>query len=75
MTAITITKDVLGGKPRISGTRMSVDTIGDYISNGYGIKEIKKDYPHLTNEEIEVALEYLERRSAKERKSLDSSSK
>lgn len=74
MTAIITTKNVLGGKPRISGTRMSVDVIGSYITKGYGTDEIKKDYPHLKDGEIKVALKYIEDKAAKERKSLEPAS-
>ena len=75
MTAIKITKGILGGKPRISGTRMSVDAIGDYLSHGYGIKEIKHDYPHLSDDEINAALIYIEKKASAERKSLESATK
>ena len=75
MTAIKITKGVLGGKPRISGTRISVDVIGGYLSHGYGIKEIKQDYPHLSDDEIDVALSYIEKKAMVERKSLESTTK
>ena len=70
MVKIVKTKSVLGGKPRISGTRISVDLIVSYVSSGYGIKEIKRDYPHLTREQIAAALAYIEKRSAEERKSI-----
>jgi len=74
MTAIIKSKGVLGGKPRISGTRMSVNVISDYLTHGYGVKEIKRDYPHLTDGQIDVALIYLEKKAATERKSLESAS-
>lgn len=70
MAKIIRTKTILGGKPRISGTRISVDLIGSYIAAGYGIREIKRDYPHLTKDQIVIALEYLEKRSAHERTKL-----
>jgi len=75
MTAIITSKGILGGKPRISGTRMSVDAISDYLSHGYGIKEIKHDYPHLSDDEIDVALSYIEKKAMVERKSLESTTK
>jgi len=66
MTKIICTKGVLSGKPRISGTRISVDLIADYITSGYGIGEIKRDYPHLTKEQIKSALKYIENKAVQE---------
>lgn len=75
MTAIITSKGILGGKPRISGTLMSVDAISDYLTHGYGVKEIKRDYPHFTDSQIDIALKYLEKKVAEERKSLESAAK
>jgi len=59
MKMIVESQDVLGGKPRIDGTRISVGTIISYFINGYSIHDIKRDYPHLTDEQIEAAREYV----------------
>ncbi len=67
MTKIVSTKGILGGKPRISGTRISVDLISSYIACGYNVKEIKKSYPHLTNDQINSALKYIAKRATDER--------
>jgi uncharacterized protein (DUF433 family) len=53
-------KTVLNGRPAIAGTRISVDHISTYVSNGYGVEEIQKAYPHLTDEQIAAALSYLD---------------
>jgi len=71
MTGITQTINVLGGKPRIKGTRISVGVVNDYLSAGYGINEIKRDYPHLTDEQIDNALNYLEKKAQRERVKLE----
>jgi len=60
MAAIANSINILGGKPHIKGTRMSVDTIVDYLSNGYTVKDIQKDYPHLSKEQIQAALDYIQ---------------
>lgn len=49
---------ILGGKPIISGTRISVELIMDRISSGMSIKEILEDYPHLTTKQVQAALSY-----------------
>lgn len=49
---------ILGGKPVIAGTRISVELILDRISAGMNEKEILIDYPHLTTEQIQAAVAY-----------------
>lgn len=49
---------VLGGKPVIAGTRISVELIMDFLAAGMTIQEIMKDYPELKKEEILTAIEY-----------------
>lgn len=68
MTRIMSTKTILGGKKRIAGTRISVDLVASYLSQGYGVVELKRDYPHLTIEQIQAAIDYLDKqvRYAKE---------
>ncbi|MBI2338240.1 DUF433 domain-containing protein [Candidatus Daviesbacteria bacterium] len=49
---------ILGGKPVIAGTRISVELILDKISAGMSEKEILQDYPHLTSKQIQTAVAY-----------------
>lgn len=57
--AIVKTADVLHGKPRISGTRLGVFTIGESIrEGGQTVEEILDAYPDLTVEQVEAALAY-----------------
>ncbi len=71
MSAIVSNKNILSGKPRIQNTRMSVNIISSYLASGYGIKDIKRDYPHLTDEQIKAAINYLDQRIHKERGKLE----
>lgn len=57
---IVSTPDTLGGKKRIAGTRISVDLIYNYV-RANKINQIKKDYPHLTREQIDAARRYVAR--------------
>lgn len=70
-SAIISTKGFLGGKPRIRGTRMSVDVINSYLSSGCDVEDIKKDYPHLTKKQIKAAMDYLDDKLHKERNKLE----
>lgn len=56
---ITQDPDILGGKPVIAGTRMSVETILELLSSGIEMKEILKEYSFLKKEHIQAALDYV----------------
>ena len=58
---ITQDPDILGGKPIIKGTRMSVESILELLASGVEINEILKDYPILKKEHILAAVEYASR--------------
>lgn len=50
--------NILGGKPIIAGTRISVELILDKLVAGMNEKEILEDYPHLSVEQIKAVLGY-----------------
>lgn len=56
---------ILGGKPIIAGTRISVELILDKIAAGMNEKDILQDYPHLTSEQIHAAVSYAKKVVAK----------
>jgi len=49
---------VLVGKPVIKGTRIAVEFLLDLLANGWTHEQILKNYPHLTEEDIQAALHY-----------------
>lgn len=49
---------ILGGKPIIKGTRISIEFILELFASGASRDAILKDYPHLTAEDIEQAVRY-----------------
>ncbi len=49
---------ILGGKPVIAGTRISVQLILEKIRDGWTIEDLLDDYPHVTREQIIAALAY-----------------
>lgn len=55
---ITADPEILGGKPVIKGTRISVELILSLIASGLTDKDILTDYPHLKSDDIKAALEY-----------------
>ena len=55
---ITANPMILGGKPIIRGTRISVEFILDLLSADVSEKEFLEDYPHLIKEDILACLKY-----------------
>ncbi|NLX97843.1 MAG: DUF433 domain-containing protein [Rhodopirellula sp.] len=49
---------ILGGKPVIKGTRISVELILEWMGSGASRDEIVLRHPHLTAEDVEQALAF-----------------
>lgn len=58
MDRVVIDPGVLVGKPVIKGTRIPVYLIVEFLANGVSEREILKQYPDLTKEDIRAALMY-----------------
>jgi uncharacterized protein (DUF433 family) len=58
---ITANPNILGGKPIIQGTRISVEFILDLLASQVSEEGILEDYPHLTKEDIHACLRYAAR--------------
>lgn len=52
---------ILGGKPCIRGTRISVEFVLELLASGATQEEILRTYPHLTAEQLKAALSYAAR--------------
>ena len=52
---------VLGGKPCIRGTRISVEFILELIASGASRDDIIRDWPNLAAEDVEEAVLYAAR--------------
>jgi uncharacterized protein (DUF433 family) len=46
------------GSPSVLNTRITVEHIAHYFNEGWGVKDIQRDLPQLTREEIEAAVHY-----------------
>ena len=57
-TRIEANPEILGGKPCIKGTRISVELILELVASGGSIEEIVKAYPHLTAAGVQEAILY-----------------
>lgn len=69
---IRLDPNVMGGKPCIRGTRITVGLIVGLIAAGRTVDEILGAYPDLTREDISAALTYAAWR-AEERELSDAS--
>jgi uncharacterized protein (DUF433 family) len=49
---------ILGGKPVIKGTRISVELILEWMASGASRDEIIARHPHLSAEDVEQALAF-----------------
>jgi uncharacterized protein (DUF433 family) len=50
--------DILGGKPVVRGTRISVELILEYLAEGAPVSEILEAYDHLTEDDIRAAVAF-----------------
>lgn len=53
--------EILGGKPCIKGTRISVEFILELIASGGSVDDIVKAYPPLTKGSVQEAITYVSR--------------
>ena len=60
---ITFGHLVMGGKPCIRGTRVTVGTIVGLIASGSSSEEILRDYPYIEADDIQASLSYAAWRS------------
>lgn len=51
-------KEILGGKPVIKGTRISIDAILELLASGATIEKIAESYPQLSIDSIKEAILY-----------------
>ena len=55
---IVVNRKVMGGKPVIKGTRITIEQVLKLLAQGLSPEEILKDYPHLTRDDINAVLLY-----------------
>lgn len=54
--AIGARAGILGGKPVIQGTRISVDLLLELVGAGLSVDDILREYPHLKRTDILMVL-------------------
>lgn len=58
MSLIVQNPDILGGKPIIAGTRMSVESVLELLSSGMSIQDILNEYPFLQEKQVKAAIKF-----------------
>lgn len=58
LTRIVMDPAVMGGKPCIKGTRVTVGTIVGLIAAGHDTVSVLKRYPYLSADDVREALEW-----------------
>ena len=56
---IVSSADTLAGKPRIAGTRISVDFLLDLLASGWTQAQVLDNYPHLTPDDLQAAFAFV----------------
>ena len=55
---ITINPDICNGRPVIKGTRITVQTILEFLGAGDSIDDILNEYPSLAKDDIYACIQY-----------------
>ena len=58
MKRIVYNPNILGGKPIVRGTRISVQFLLELLGAGMSVSEILEEYPHLDQEDVLAAIRY-----------------
>lgn len=61
MKKIIVDPRILGGKPILEGTRISVELILNLLASDASEEEILEDYAHLTKADIQACRNYAAR--------------
>ncbi len=61
VSQIVVNPEILGGKPIIEGTRLSVEHVLGLLASGMSHAEIFDAYPELNEENLQLVLAYASR--------------
>ncbi len=58
MKRIVCNPNILGGKPIVRGTRISVQFLLELFGAGMSVSKVLEEYPHLGREDVLAAVRY-----------------
>jgi len=62
---VTSSKEIMGGTPVFTGTRVPIETLIDYLKAGETIDEFLEGFPSVTREQVVHFLEEAEKQMEK----------
>jgi uncharacterized protein (DUF433 family) len=68
---ISVESHIMGGKPCIRGTRVTVGSIVGQLGSGTSRKRLLELYPYITDEQVDACLRFAAWRSQEEELSLE----
>jgi uncharacterized protein (DUF433 family) len=57
----SIKPDVCNGRPVIRGTRITVQTVLEFLAAGDSVEDVLEEYPKLTRADVRACLSYASR--------------
>jgi uncharacterized protein (DUF433 family) len=58
---IAINPDICNGKPVIRGTRITAQTVLEFLAAGDSIEDVLEEYPSLKREDVQACIDYASR--------------
>jgi uncharacterized protein (DUF433 family) len=58
---ITVNPDVCNGKPVVCGTRITVQTVLEFLAAGDSVEDVLQEYPTLKREDVQACLNFASR--------------
>lgn len=55
---ITVSADICNGKPVIRGTRITVQTVLEFLAAGDSVEDVLEEYPTLKRGDVQACLDY-----------------
>lgn len=55
---IPVNPDICNGKPVIRGTRITVETILEFLAAGDAMEDVIEEYPNITREDVMACLQF-----------------
>lgn len=55
---IMVSPDICNGKPVVRGTRITVQTVLEFLAAGDSVDEVLAEYPALKRQDVQACLDY-----------------
>ena len=55
---ITVHPDICNGKPVVRGTRITAQTVLEFLAAGDSVEDVLEEYPTLKREDVQACLDY-----------------